>query len=225
MLRLWRAGAPTPGTEPSAPSRAGTASPQAAAAPASDFQTFLMLLTAQMRNQDPLKPVESTEFVAQLAGFSAVEQQIASNERLDRIFESLSGGAQGGLAQWIGREVRAPVEASFRGRPIEVEVTPEAGADRAVLVVRNAFDQEVARLAVDPEKGSHVWNGENALGEMQAEGAYRFSLESYRGETLLAAEPGRVFAAVAEVRLEDGAPVLVLEGGGKIAADEVTAVR
>ncbi len=47
-----------------------------------DFETFLKLLTTQMRNQDPLKPMDSTEFVAQLASFSAVEQQIRANDRL-----------------------------------------------------------------------------------------------------------------------------------------------
>ena len=44
-----------------------------------NFDTFLSLLTAQLRNQDPLEPVNSTDFVAQLAQFSAVEQQVQSN--------------------------------------------------------------------------------------------------------------------------------------------------
>ena len=49
---------------------------------AGDFETFLKLLTAQLRNQDPLQPMDSTEFVAQLASFSAVEQQVRANDRL-----------------------------------------------------------------------------------------------------------------------------------------------
>ena len=48
----------------------------------SDFETFLRLLTTQMQNQDPLNPMESTEFASQLAQFSAVEQQVRSNELL-----------------------------------------------------------------------------------------------------------------------------------------------
>ncbi len=46
---------------------------------AGDFNTFLRLLTAQMENQDPLEPTNNTEFVAQLASFSAVEQQVEGN--------------------------------------------------------------------------------------------------------------------------------------------------
>jgi flagellar basal-body rod modification protein FlgD len=55
-----------------------------------DFQTFLKLLTAQMRHQDPLEPLDATQFVAQLAAFSSVEQQIETNTKLETINEKLS---------------------------------------------------------------------------------------------------------------------------------------
>jgi flagellar basal-body rod modification protein FlgD len=198
---------------------------ETAAAPTSDFQTFLTLLTAQMRKQDPLKPLESTEFVAQLASFSAVEQQVRSNDRLDRIVEVLAGGTADGLAAWIGKEVRAPAPASYAGVPVEVEVTADPEADRAVLVVRNDFDQVVARRAVDPAATSVLWDGQSEAGQPQAHGRYSFELESYRGEELIGTEPGQTLATVTEVRLEAGAPRLVLEGGAQIGIDEVTAIR
>lgn len=50
-----------------------------------DYDTFLRLLVAQMKNQDPTKPMDSTEYVAQLATFSNVEQLIASNAKLDQL--------------------------------------------------------------------------------------------------------------------------------------------
>ncbi len=202
---------------------ADPASPGATAA--ADFQTFLTLLTSQLRNQDPLKPLQSTEFVAQLASFSAVEQQIRGNDRLDRIIEALSGGPAAGLAQWIGREVRAPVAANYQGMPVEVEVEPDPQAEKALLVVRNAFDQVVARQPVDPALATARWDGTGVGGEPQPHGAYSFTLESYRGEELLGSTPGRVFAAVTEVRLSDGRAELVLEGGERTPVDAVTAVR
>ena len=57
----------------------------AARSAAADFDSFLNLLTAQLRNQDPLQPIDSTQFVAQLASFSTVEQLIGTNERLDAL--------------------------------------------------------------------------------------------------------------------------------------------
>jgi flagellar basal-body rod modification protein FlgD len=197
----------------------------AGATAAADFQTFLTLLTSQLRNQDPLKPLESTEFVAQLASFSAVEQQIRGNDRLDRIIEALSGGPAAGLAQWIGREVRAPVAANFQGMPVDVEVEPDSQADKAFLVVRNAFDQVVARQPVDPALANARWDGTGVGGEPQPHGAYGFALESYRGEELLSTTPGLVFAPVTEVRLVDGRAELVLESGERTPVEAVTAVR
>lgn len=196
-----------------------------AAAPATDFQTFLTLLTTQLRNQDPLKPMESTEFVAQLASFSTVEQQIRSNDRLDRILEVLSGGSPAGLADWIGREVRAPIKAAFDGRPIELAVEPEPRADRAVLVVTNDFGQEVARRAVDPVKEALVWDGTDAAGRSLPHGAYAFEIEHFTGEEPLGRSPASVFDQVTEVRIVDGTPTLRLAGGSEIALDAISAVR
>lgn len=206
------------------------AAKQEAASPAplsagSDFQTFLSLLTAQMRNQDPLKPIESTEFVSQLASFSALEQQVRANDRLDQIFAALSGGSSTGLAQWIGREVRAPAAAHFQGVPVEVEFDRADGAETATLVVRNAFDQVVARQAIDPAETLVSWDGRNAVGEVQPNGTYRFDVESYSGGALLGTEQGRVFSPVSEVRIVDGVANLLLEGGEAIAVKDVTAVR
>ena len=50
-----------------------------------DFQTFLTLLTSQIRNQDPLAPLDSTQFVEQLATFSSLELQAEGNQTLDEI--------------------------------------------------------------------------------------------------------------------------------------------
>ena len=177
-----------------------------------------------MTNQDPLKPMELTEFVAQLASFSGVEQQVRANDRLDRIFEVLSGGSAEGLASWVGKEVRAPASAAFEGEPVDVEVTPVENADRSVLVVRNDFGAVVARLPVTLQDGKASWDGEDGLGGSVAHGSYSFQLESYQGETLLDTQDGRVFSTVSEVRIVDGAPVLVVGGGRQVPLDAVTAV-
>jgi flagellar basal-body rod modification protein FlgD len=52
-----------------------------------DYQTFLKLLVTEMKNQDPTKPMESTEYVAQLANFSNVEQNVRTNAKLDQIMQ------------------------------------------------------------------------------------------------------------------------------------------
>jgi flagellar basal-body rod modification protein FlgD len=215
---------PTTGGTTAATARKSEAA-EATSGMAGDFQTFLTLLTTQMRNQDPLKPMESTEFVAQLASFSGVEQQVRANDRLDGILAALSGGNAAGLAEWIGKEVRVPAKAAFAGEPVEVGVTPVADADKAVLVVRNDFDQVVARRTVEAGAETATWDGLDDMGNPVAHGRYGFALESYEGETLLGTQTGSVFTTVTEMRIVDGAPVLVVDGGEQVALDKVTGVR
>jgi flagellar basal-body rod modification protein FlgD len=59
-----------------------TETKQATAAPTLDYNAFLHLLIAQMRNQDPMEPMQSSDYVAQLATFSQVEKTIQTNERI-----------------------------------------------------------------------------------------------------------------------------------------------
>jgi flagellar basal-body rod modification protein FlgD len=53
-----------------------------------DYQSFLKLLVAQMKNQDPTAPMEATDYVAQLATFSQVEQSVQVNSKLDQLLQS-----------------------------------------------------------------------------------------------------------------------------------------
>jgi flagellar basal-body rod modification protein FlgD len=61
-----------------------------AAATSVDYNTFLQLLVAQLKNQDPTQPMDSTQFLSQLASFSQVEQTISSNSKLDSLLTSSS---------------------------------------------------------------------------------------------------------------------------------------
>jgi len=101
---------PTPVTQ--------TESEVSTAALASDFETFLKLLTTQLQNQDPSKPLDSTEFVAQLASFSAVEQQINTNTKLDELISRINYGNTSDLSSWLGANVKSEANANFSGSPI-----------------------------------------------------------------------------------------------------------
>ncbi len=88
--------APTTGTQTPSTSNTGTTTGSTTAtsstdgkAATADYNTFIKLLIAQMKNQDPTKPMDSTEFVSQLASFSAVEQQTQTNTKLDSMAQSL----------------------------------------------------------------------------------------------------------------------------------------
>lgn len=191
-----------------------------------DFETFLSLLTAQLRNQDPLKPVESTEFVAQLASFSAVEQQVQSNTKLEGILEALASGATGGLSQWIGQEVRNPGSAPYENVPLDVLYLSHTDADRVELVVFDENNNIVARQEVDKNASNAQWSGILANGTRATEGAsYRFETNSIIDGEVVASTPALVFSTVEEVRKFDGQPVLYFADGTQMFAADVEAIR
>lgn len=69
---------------PAAANRTG----QTASATQVDYQSFLKLLVAEMKNQDPTNPMDSSDYVAQLATFSQVEQSVQINSKLNQLLQS-----------------------------------------------------------------------------------------------------------------------------------------
>ncbi|MCF3932489.1 flagellar hook assembly protein FlgD [Acuticoccus sp. M5D2P5] len=74
----------------------------AQSAPTLDYDAFLRLLVTQMQNQDPLEPMSDTEYIAQLANFSNVEQNIITNDRLSAM---MTANALGDAQAMIGRTI------------------------------------------------------------------------------------------------------------------------
>ena len=71
---------------------------------------FMKMLVAQLKNQDPLNPMEGTEFSTQLAQFSQLEQAMNTNKNLEKLIESQSKGEETDLQNYIGKNVVAEVD-------------------------------------------------------------------------------------------------------------------
>lgn len=97
------------------------ASTQQGAKASVDYDSFLRLLVAEMKNQDPTKPMDSTQYVAQLATFSQVEQLIQSNSKLDQI---LQASALSQADAVIGRQITS-ADGGITGIVAEVRLTSD----------------------------------------------------------------------------------------------------
>lgn len=115
---------------------------------ASNFETFLSLLTAQLKNQDPLSPVDSNEFTAQLTQMAGVEQQLLTNELLTSLLEGNQAGGLASASNYIGREATAAWSA----------VRLEDG--QATWSYELAANARNARLEVVDGSGRVVWSGD-----------------------------------------------------------------
>lgn len=191
----------------------------------SDFDTFLKMLTAQMQNQDPLNPIDSTDYATQLATFSGVEQQARTNELLANLGSQMAVLGMSQLAGWVGQEARAEAPVWMDGDPVTMQLSPAIGADRAVLVVRDPSGGVISREDVPAEAGLYDWLGGDAAGDPLSDGVYSLTLESYSGETLLGENPVESYARIIEARNGPAGAMLVLEGGIEVLSSKITALR
>ena len=191
---------------------------------ASDFDTFLKMLTTQMTNQDPLNPVESADFAVQLATFSSVEQQQLTNQLLEGLGSQLGLSGMAQLANWVGKEARAPVAAQFDGAPITLSPNPDRLAKEATLIVTDSTGNVVSRQGIPVSQDPIIWDGK-ADGVTLPPGRYSFSLESAADGKTLGTAPVEVYGRIIEARAGAEGTVLVLAGGVQVAAEKVTALR
>lgn len=191
----------------------------------SDFETFLRMLTAQLKNQDPLNPIESNDFAVQLATFSSVEQQVLTNDLLTGLSGQMGQIGIAQLAAWVGMEARAPVPARFDGFPVTLFTTPVPTADEARLLVRNESGKVVQTVSIPVTAENYDWTGRDAAGQSLPSGLYSFEVESYFQEDLQNSSTPDVYDRIAEARSVGGRTVLVMESGASVDADRVTALR
>lgn len=198
----------------------------ASATAAADFKNFLTLLTAQLKHQDPLSPLDSTQFVEQLASFSAVEQQIETNKLLRELMGDSTKSDFENAGVWIGKEVEAATpEARFEGEPLAfgVPAGPEGAAGE--IVIRNSGGEVVYREAIAAGQSAFTWSGKDEDGLVVSEGVYKIAAEFTKDGETAGKKSLSSASSVTEVRLVDGEMKLGLENGAVITVDDVTALR
>jgi flagellar basal-body rod modification protein FlgD len=84
-----------------------------------DYNAFLQLLIAELKNQDPTKPMDSAQYIAQLAGFSNVEQSVKLNGKIDTLIAGQSIAQANSL---IGKTVTS-ADGSISGKVMSVHIT------------------------------------------------------------------------------------------------------
>ncbi|MGL6211294.1 MAG: flagellar hook capping FlgD N-terminal domain-containing protein [Paracoccaceae bacterium] len=191
----------------------------------SDYNTFLKMLTTQMQNQDPTNPIDSADYAVQLATFSGVEQQTQTNQLLAQMNTQFGMLGMAQLAGWVGQEARAAVPVYLDGAAITLSPNPAAVADRAVLVVKDSAGKLVSREDLPLSDAPYEWLGADAKGEPLPRGLYTLTLESYSGEELLGATAVESYARILEAQSGASGTTLLLAGGVKVPAAEVTALR
>ena len=210
----------SPATAPSALPTAG-----ADASLSSDFEVFLQMLTAQMKYQDPLNPVDSTDYATQLATFSGVEQAVLTNDLLKSLTTQMTVGGLSDMASWVGREARTSAPTYFDGKPIELFPQAIGAADTKEIIVRDESGAEVQRIPYASGSESIQWAGVQANGTPMQAGLYSFQIVGKANGDVTGQAGVDVYSKVNEVRIEAGQTMLIMQGGAAVPSNQVTALR
>ncbi len=212
-------------TATSAPTATTPAATGSATKISSDFNTFLKMLTVQMQNQDPLNPIDSTDYAVQLATFSGVEQQVRTNQLLADMQGKFQQMGMAEMASWIGKEARSSAPVLYDGAPVTLSPKPAVGANRAVLVVKDAQGTLVSREEIPVSTQPYQWLGAGMDGSPLPPGVYSIALESLNGDTVITTGSVEHYARVIEARGGTDGTKLVLEGGIEVPTSSITALR
>lgn len=171
-----------------------------------EFNSFLQLLTAQIQNQDPLAPLDSTQFVEQLATFSSLEQQVRSNSSLDSIAAMIGDLHSVVASEWLGSRVSVnSSSAPFIGEPIEFSFDTPAQADRAVLTVRGADGSDIWSQDLDLDASVHAWDGRTTGGDVAAtDTIVDIRVDLFRGTEPIGSASPRIVTTVTDVAADGG---------------------
>lgn len=194
---------------------------------AENFDNFLTILTTQLQYQDPLDPMDSTEFTQQLVQFTGVEQNVAQNKNLEKIVAMLSGDKFLGATGYIGKTIEAAGDTTQLQNGAASWTYDLAGdANSVVVKITNAAGQEILTAPYETEAGQHVldWDGNDQNGLQVPDGQYTLSVEAknFAGEAI--GVTMNLSGQVTGVENTGDGEVLMI-GGLKIPVSAVTVVR
>jgi flagellar basal-body rod modification protein FlgD len=194
---------------------------------AENFDTFLSLLTTQLKNQDPLSPLDSNQFTQQLVQMTGVEQQLLTNDMLEKLVANTSNGISTAVSL-IGKQVRAvSADAALAGGKAEWTYSLDRAAADVKVEVLDAKGKIVHAFApTENGAGEHkfTWDGKDLGGSKLADGGI-YTLRVTAKDSEAATVPSTIFAngVVNGVEQVDGQTLITINGA-KVAWEKVTSV-
>ncbi len=193
---------------------------------AENFQDFLTLLTEQLKHQDPLSPMDSTQFTSQLVQFTGVEQGILQNKNLQALINMQSDVQMSTATSYLGKLVDingGGVQLENSKAKINYSIgTPVA---KVTITITDSSGVTVRTASGDTSQGAHTfnWDGRNDTGTLLPDGKYSVNIQGFDGSGNPVAVDTTGSGIVTNVSVVNGEIVLTV-GDQKVPLSSVTSV-
>lgn len=192
-----------------------------------DFDMFLKLLTTQMQNQDPLDPMDTSEYTQQLVQYSQVEQSIEQTSTLKSILASLGTQNLTQASSLLGKLVEA--DSATAGLTAEVPAQWSWEADRSVSTLTATIKDSNGRIVdtrtveANGASGALQWDGATTNGKEMGPGNYTIELKAKDSSGTEVPVTAHAIGTVTDVQLQNGAVTLTVNGA-KVSTDELVRI-
>lgn len=180
-----------------------------------DLDSFLLMLTTQLQNQDPLSPMESNEFTQQLTSFAQVEQQIGINENLQSLMSMQQGSMNTLALGYLGKyaEIEDNVIQLDKGTA-KFAYSIKDKAKSVTLEISNSKGAVVKTVTGNVAPGSHVytWNGTDDAQAKLPDGQYKVKVTALDGDDKPIESWTTVQAQITAVSTDGQEPYLTING-------------
>lgn len=213
-----------PATTTSSSSNSSSSSSTSGATLADNFQSFLMLLTTQLQNQNPLDPLDTNQFTQQLVQFAQVEQQLKSNSQLESLVKIEQTAQSTQALVFVGQTVAVDGStAKFDGSATWNFTAPSDS--NATIIITNSAGQTAysGNFSVSSGNSSFVWDGKGNDGVQWPAGDYKMTVTAKDSSGNDVAISTEIQGVVDSVDLT-ASPALLSIGGKNYTLDQIKRV-
>lgn len=193
-----------------------------------DFDTFLTLLTTQLKNQDPLSPLESQEFTNQIVQFSNLEQQIAQSDKLDDLLSAEKTLQAATAVSYLGKTIEVSLSATqLTDGNADIAYILPPGAEEVTVTIFDGSGNVLQTLDGDTEEGRNKlpWDGKDSFGNVLPNDTYTISVAGLDANGDPLEDISVIFSGVAEDVLTEAGETFLRIGNVAVALPDVIGVR
>ncbi|MFO0388223.1 MAG: flagellar hook assembly protein FlgD [Alphaproteobacteria bacterium] len=146
-----------------------------------NYEDFLKLLTVQLQNQDPTAPTDTNQLTQQIATLSQVEQQINTNQNLEKLISLFNATQYNSVVSYIGKQIEAPGDVgALQNSKATFAYYLERDADRVEITIKDAAGNVVNTTTGTTLTGrnEYKWDGKNSQGQQMADGTYKIEVKA-----------------------------------------------